>query len=69
MRNFDDYLTPFPLLYTLKERLAFFEKNGVAGVFYNGKAENLKKIKLFYLFRSEVCKGEKKGCKRKRYSE
>ena len=36
MRNFDDYLTPFPLLYTLKERLAFFEKNGVAGVFYNG---------------------------------
>lgn len=30
------------------------------GVFYNGKAENLKKIKLFYLFWSEVCKGSGK---------
>lgn len=35
------------------------------GVFYNGKAENLKKIKLFYLFWSEVRKGSGKVERRK----
>lgn len=36
MRNFDDYLTPFPILGILQNRLAFFQKIGVSGVFYNG---------------------------------
>lgn len=36
MRNFDDYLTPYPCLHHLQERLRFFRDLGVAGVFYNG---------------------------------
>ena len=36
MRNFDDYLTPFPVMGILKERLALFKRLGVTGVFYNG---------------------------------
>lgn len=36
MRNFDDYLTPFPVLGVLEKRLAFFKQQGVSGVFYNG---------------------------------
>lgn len=36
MCNFDDYLTPFPVLYLLKERLVFFHDLKINGVFYNG---------------------------------
>lgn len=36
MRNFDDYLTPYPCLRHLQERLRFFRDLGVSGVFYNG---------------------------------
>lgn len=34
--NFDDYLTPFPILKIARERLAFFRDNGVSGIFLNG---------------------------------
>lgn len=33
--NFDDYLTPIPILYSLQKRLAFFKNEGVNGVFFN----------------------------------
>lgn len=36
MRNFDDYITPFPCLEMIKARLSYFKKNGVNGVFFNG---------------------------------
>lgn len=36
MRNFDDYLTPYPCLGILQERLRYFRTLGVKGVFYNG---------------------------------
>lgn len=34
--NFDDYLTPIPILYGLQQQLQFFKKRGVKGVFLNG---------------------------------
>lgn len=34
--NFDDYLTPFPILELLRERLRFYRDSGVRGVFLNG---------------------------------
>ncbi len=33
--NFDDYLTPIPILYGLKKQLQFYKSNGVKGVFLN----------------------------------
>lgn len=36
MRNFDDYITPYPCLNHIKARLQYFRKLGVDGVFYNG---------------------------------
>ena len=36
MRNFDDYLTPYPCLHLLQARLLYFKHLGVKGVFYNG---------------------------------
>lgn len=36
MRNFDDYITPFPCLNQIKARLQYFKRMGVDGVFYNG---------------------------------
>ena len=36
MRNFDDYITPYPCLGHIKARLQYFKKMGVDGVFYNG---------------------------------
>ena len=36
MRNFDDYITPYPCLEHIKARLQYFKKMGVDGVFYNG---------------------------------
>lgn len=35
-RNFDDYLSPYPCLTPLKERLAYYRKKGITGVFING---------------------------------
>lgn len=34
--NFDDYLTPFPVWVTAGERLAFYRRHGVQGLFLNG---------------------------------
>ncbi len=34
--DYDDYFTPFPLLYTFQKRLKLFRENGVKGVFLNG---------------------------------
>lgn len=36
MRNFDDYLTPYPCLMMLGERLRYFRSIGVSGIIYNG---------------------------------
>ena len=36
MRNFDDYITPYPCLHQIQARLQYFKKMGVDGVFYNG---------------------------------
>ncbi|MCL2327659.1 MAG: DUF4838 domain-containing protein [Bacteroidetes bacterium] len=33
--NFDDYLTPLPILYGLQKQLKFFKKLGVKGIFLN----------------------------------
>ena len=36
MRNFDDYLTPYPCLTMIGERLRYFRSLGVSGIIYNG---------------------------------
>ena len=36
IQNFDDYLTPFPVLECMGERLRFYRDKGVEGVFLNG---------------------------------
>ncbi|WP_277131693.1 MULTISPECIES: DUF4838 domain-containing protein [Bacteroides] len=36
INNFDDYLTPFPILKIARQRLQFFKKNGASGIFFNG---------------------------------
>ena len=35
-RNFDDYLTPYPCLLVLQQRLKYYKESGVSGVFVNG---------------------------------
>lgn len=40
MRNFDDYLTPYPCLKLLQTRLQHFRELGVRGMFYNGSGED-----------------------------
>lgn len=39
INNFDDYLSPFPILKTAQSRLLFFRKNGVKGIFFNGSGD------------------------------
>jgi len=34
--NFDDYLTPYPILYVMQNRLREYRKRGVKGIFLNG---------------------------------
>ena len=34
--NFDDYLTPYPVLYSMQERFREYRKRGVKGLFLNG---------------------------------
>lgn len=36
INNFDDYLTPFPILKIAQQRLRFFKQNGASGIFFNG---------------------------------
>lgn len=35
-RNFDDYLSPYPCLNVMQERLRYFRKAGITGIFVNG---------------------------------
>lgn len=39
-RNFDDYLTPFPCLHILQERLRMYKEHGVEGIVLNGSGED-----------------------------
>ena len=34
--NFDDYLTPYPILYVMQDRFREYRKRGVKGIFLNG---------------------------------
>lgn len=36
INNFDDYLTPFPILKIAQQRLQFFKQHGASGIFFNG---------------------------------
>lgn len=52
INNFDDYLTPFPILQIAQQRLQFFKKHGASGVFFNGSGYNYSsfdEIKTFVL--------------------
>lgn len=40
INNFDDYLTPFPILKIAQQRLRFFKQNGASGIFFNGSGYN-----------------------------
>lgn len=40
MRNFDDYLTPYPCLLLLQKRLQTYRDAGVKGVFLNGSGDD-----------------------------
>lgn len=40
MRNFDDYLTPYPCLMSIQQRLKWFKSMGIYGVFYNGSGDD-----------------------------
>jgi hypothetical protein len=39
-RNYDDYLSPFPCLLILQQRLQFYKQNGVSGVVFNDSGDN-----------------------------
>ncbi|WP_243349678.1 DUF4838 domain-containing protein [Parabacteroides sp. FAFU027] len=36
INNYDDYLTPFPVLKIIQQRLHFYQQKGVKGIFLNG---------------------------------
>lgn len=36
VNNFDDYLTPYPILYVMQDRFREYRKRGVKGIFLNG---------------------------------
>lgn len=40
INNFDDYLTPFPVLKIAQQRLQFFKEHGASGIFFNGSGYN-----------------------------
>lgn len=40
INNFDDYLTPFPVLCIMQQRLRHYKEVGVRGVFLNGSGED-----------------------------
>lgn len=35
-RNFDDYLTPYPCLSIMQQRLKYYQQSGITGIFING---------------------------------
>lgn len=40
IRNFDDYLSPYPMLGIVKERLELYKSIGIEGVIFNGSGED-----------------------------
>ena len=40
MRNFDNYLIPYPCLNIIRERLQLYKKLGIKGIFYNGSGDD-----------------------------
>jgi len=51
-RNFDDYLTPFPCLSIMAERIKFYRDNGVRGIFINGSGYDYSTLNIMrsYVF-------------------
>ncbi|WP_294469893.1 DUF4838 domain-containing protein [uncultured Bacteroides sp.] len=52
INNFDDYLTPFPVLKIARQRLQLFKKHGASGIFYNGSGysySSLDEMRTFVL--------------------
>lgn len=52
INNFDDYLTPFPVLKIAQQRLKLFKEQGVTGIFYNGSGysySSLDEMRTFVL--------------------
>ena len=45
--NFDDYLSPYPILYVMRDRFKEYIKRGVKGIFLNGSG-------YFYSFQQEM---------------
>lgn len=39
-RNFDDYLTPFPCLFAMQERMRYYRQAGIKGIFLNGSGDD-----------------------------
>lgn len=39
IRNFDDYLSPYPMLRIMQQRLKYYSSCGVSGIFLNGSGE------------------------------
>lgn len=39
-RNFDDYLTPYPCLMIMQQRLRYYQSVGITGVFINGSGDD-----------------------------
>ncbi|MGL4851048.1 MAG: DUF4838 domain-containing protein [Phocaeicola sp.] len=40
IRNFDDYLSPYPMLHIVKERVKFYQSVGIKGVIFNGSGND-----------------------------
>lgn len=40
IRNFDDYLSPYPMLGVVQQRLTFYDEIGVKGIIFNGSGED-----------------------------
>ncbi len=39
-RNYDDYLSPFPCLLVMQQRLELYRQLGIKGVFVNGSGDD-----------------------------
>lgn len=52
INNFDDYLTPFPVLKIARQRMQLFKEHGASGIFYNGSGysySSLDEMRTFVL--------------------
>jgi len=48
--NFDDYLSPYPILYVMQQRLQHYRDQGVKGIFLNGSGYNYSIHQEMYTF-------------------